>query len=133
MNNYTIIPSSQTYKGAPSVDQEMSLSLQTKEQELTEYNRVQTLSLEQIYDDERQECSIFRPTFKLTYLYANTYTGTTNYLPFQYNLYYSNPEQSFYTGTWQGFPQYYEFDFFRPPVDDQHIDYKAKKIGRAHV
>jgi hypothetical protein len=126
LNNYTIIPSSQTYKGAPSVDQEISLSLQSKEQELTEYDRSQTLSLEQVFDDERQECAIFRPTFKLNYLYANTYTGTTNYLPFQYNLYYSNPEQSFSTGTWQGFPQYYEFDFFRPPVDDQHIDYKAK-------
>lgn len=126
MSNYTIIPSGLRYKGAPSVDQEISLSLNSKQQELTEYDRSQTISLEQVYDNERQSCFVFRPTFKLTYLYANTYTGTTNYTPFQYNLYYSNPEQSFSSGTWNGFPQYYEFDIFRPNIADNHIDYKAK-------
>lgn len=126
MTNYTIIPSGLRYKGAPSVDQEISLSLQSKEQELTEYDRSQTISLADVYYNERQECTVFRPTFKVTYLYDNTYTGTTNYTPFQYNLYYVNAEQSFSTGTWLGFPQYYEFDFFRPNIDDQHIDYRAK-------
>jgi hypothetical protein len=125
LSNYTIIPSGLKYKGAPSVDQEISLSLQSKEQELTEYDRSQTVSLAEIYDNERQSSTTFRPTFKINYLYANTYTGTTNYQPFQYNLYYVNAEQSFTTGTWGGFPQYYEFDFYRPNIDDQHIDYKA--------
>lgn len=125
MNNYTIIPNSLLYKGAPAVDQEISISLQAKEQELTEYDRSQTISLADVYDNERQSCTIFRPTFKVNYLYDNTYTGTTNYLPFQYNLYYVNAEQGFSTKTWGGFPQYYEFDFFRPNIDDQHIDYKA--------
>ena len=114
------------YKGAPSVDQEISLTLQSKEQEITEYDRSQTVSLEQVFDDERQACTIFRPTFKVTYLYDNTYTGTTNYTPFQYNLFYFNPEQSYTTKTWRGFPQYYEFDFYRPPVNDQHFDYRSK-------
>jgi hypothetical protein len=41
-------------------------------------------------------------------------------------LYYVNPEQSFVSGTWKGFPQYYEFDFFRPIVDNQHFPYKSK-------
>jgi hypothetical protein len=27
---------------------------------------------------------------------------------------------------WVGFPQYYEFDFYRPDVSDQHITYRAK-------
>ena len=86
MNNYTIIPNSLLYKGAPAVDQEISISLQAKEQELTEYDRSQTISLADVYDNERQSCTIFRPTFKINYLYDNTYTGTTNYLPFQYNI-----------------------------------------------
>jgi hypothetical protein len=30
------------------------------------------------------------------------------------------------SGVWNGFPQYYEFDFYRPDVKDQHISYKAK-------
>jgi hypothetical protein len=126
VNNYQIIPSNLKYKNAPFVDEEITLTLEGKQQEITEYDRSSTLNLAQVYDDERQSCRIYRPTFKLTYLYANTYTGTTDYLPFQYNLYYVSAETSFVTGTWKGFPQYYEFDFFRPDVNDQHFNYKAK-------
>jgi hypothetical protein len=35
-------------------------------------------------------------------------------------------ENSVVSGIWKGYPQYYEFDFFRPDVQDQHISYKAK-------
>jgi hypothetical protein len=80
MNKYTIIPSGLRYKGAPSIDEELSLTLQEQSQELTEYDRTTTLNLAQIYDNERQESTIFRPTFKITYLYDNTYTGTTTYI-----------------------------------------------------
>ena len=126
MNKYTIIPSNLKYKGAPSVDEEITLTLEEQSQQITEYDRSATINLAQIYDDERQSCTIFRPTFKVSYLYANVYTGTTTYLPFQYNLYYVNPEVSTVSGTWKGFPQYYEFDFYRPDVQDQHFNYKPK-------
>ena len=126
MNNYKIIPSNLEYQSAPSVDQEISISLEEKSQGIIEYDRSSTISLAQVYDDERQACLIFRPTFKVTYLYGNTYTGTTTYTPFQYNLYYTQPEVSKASGTWRGLPQYYEFDFFRPNITDQHVDYKAK-------
>jgi len=126
MNKYTIIPSGLRYKGAPSIDEELSITLQEQSQELTEYDRTSTLNLAQIYDDERQTSTIFRPTFKVTYLYDNTYTGTTTYLPFQYNLYYTDPTSSKQSGIWRGFPQYYEFDFYRPNVGDNHFQYKAK-------
>jgi hypothetical protein len=125
VNKYTIIPSSLEYKSAPSVDQEISLSLEQQSQEITEYDRSQSISLAQVYDDERQSCTIFRPTFKVNYLYANTYTGTTSYIPFRNNLYYVTPEVSMGSGVWKGFPQYYEFDFYRPYVDDQHIQFEA--------
>jgi hypothetical protein len=126
MNKYTIIPSGLRYKGAPSLDEELSVTLQEQSQELTEYDRTSTLNLAQIYDDERQTSTIFRPTFKVTYLYDNTYTGTTTYLPFQYNLYYTDPISSKQSGIWRGFPQYYEFDFYRPNIGDNHFQYKAK-------
>ena len=126
MNKYTIIPSSQQYKSAPFVDQEISLSLEEQSQQITEYDRSQSISLAQIYDNERQGCTIFRPTFKVNYLYANTYVGTTNYVPFLNKLYYVNPEQSIVNNIWKGFPQYYEFDFYRPDVTDQHIRYQSK-------
>ena len=126
MNKYTIVPSSLRYKSAPSVNEEVSVTLEEQSQQITEYDRSSTISLAQVYDDERQACTVFRPTFKVTYLYDNTYTGTTGYLPFQYNLYYSSPDTSKQSGIWKGFPQFYEFDFFRPDVSDQHFPYKSK-------
>lgn len=126
VNNYTIIPSSLQYKSAPSVDQDITVSLDEKQQLITEYTRSQTVSLAQVYDDERQSCTVFRPTFKISYLYANTYTGTTTYIPFRNYLYYVTPESSVNSGVWRGFPQFYEFDFYRPDVRDQHFSYKAK-------
>ena len=126
MNKYTIIPSSLQYKSAPFIDQEISLSLEEQSQQITEYDRSQSISLAQIYDDERQSCTIFRPTFKVNYIYANTYTGTTEYTPFKNNLYYVEPEKSLYSKKWYGYPQYYEFDLYRPDISDQHIRYQPK-------
>ena len=126
MNKYTIIPSGLQYKSAPAVDQEISLSLEQQSQQITEYDRSQSISLAQIYDDERQAISIFRPTFKVNYFYGNTYTGTTNYSPFVNTLYYADQIASMSNNIWKGFPQYYEFDFYRPDVSDQHITYRAK-------
>lgn len=126
MNKYSLIPSSQRYKGAPALNEELTITLQEQSQEITEYDRTSTLSLAQVYDDERQTNTIFRPTFKVTYLYDNTYTGNTTYLPFQYNLYYTDPISSKQSGIWRGFPQYYEFDFYRPNIGDNHFQYKAK-------
>ena len=126
MNKYTIIPSNLEYKSAPALDQKISISLEQQSQEITEYDRSQSISLAQIYDDERQASTTFRPTFKLNYLYTNAYSGTTSYVPFRDTLYYVDPINSMSTNVWRGLPQYYEFDFFRPDVSDQHITYRAK-------
>lgn len=126
MNKYTIIPSNLRYKGAPSVDEKISVNLDQTQELLTEYDRSATLSLAQVYDDERQACTTYRPTFKITYLYANTYTGKTDYIPFRDNLYYVNQIDSMASGIWMGYPQFYEFDFYRPPANDQQIAYKGK-------
>jgi hypothetical protein len=125
MNKYTIIPSNLSYKSAPIVDQELNINLDAQVQELVEYDRSATISLAQVFDDERQASTTFRPTFKVNYLYANGITGTTDYLPFQYNLYYIEPIESKISNVWRGFPQYYEFDFFRPNISDQHLDYRS--------
>ena len=125
MNKYTIIPSNLEYKSSPSVNQDIQISLEQQSQQITEYDRSASISLTQIYDDERQASTVFRPTFKINYLYANTYTGSTEYVPFRNTLYYVTPENSTVDNVWKGFPQYYEFDFYRPDVSDQHITYKS--------
>ena len=125
MNKYTIIPSSQEYKSAPSVDQDITISLEGQSQQMIEYDRSASISLAQVFDEERQASTIFRPTFKVSYIYDNTYTGSTDYKPFLNNLYYVDSVNSMASNVWKGLPQYYEFDFYRPNVQDQHVDYKA--------
>ena len=102
------------------------MELEQQSQQIVEYDRSQSISLAQVFDDERQSSSTFRPTFKVNYIYANTYTGTTEYVPFKNNLYYVDSIQSTVNGIWKGYPQFYEFDFYRPRITDQHIEYKPK-------
>ena len=124
MTNYSIQPSNLKFQSAPNVDQQINVPLDQKSQTLVEYDRSATVSLAQVYDDERQKSTIFRPTFKLSYYYNNVITGTTLYVPFKNNLYYVNPEKSTVDNVWKGYPQYYEFDFFRNDVNDGHISYR---------
>lgn len=126
MNRVTLVPSEIQFPDSPTVDQSLQVTLEGKQQVITEYDRSSTIGLEQVFDDERQACTVFRPTFKIVYLYGNTITGSTTYLPFQYNLYLVDTVASVSSGVWKGFPQYYEFDFFRPNISDQHVDYYAK-------
>jgi hypothetical protein len=125
-NQYTIIPSSLQYKSAPLIDQVISIDLNQTQEELIQFVRNTSISLPQLYDDERQASVIFRPTFKLQYIYDNTLTGTTDYSPFKNNLYYVDPVNSVGSGIWRGFPQYYEFDFYREQTDDRHFPYSPE-------
>jgi hypothetical protein len=126
MNKFTIIQSTEKYKAAPAVDQEITISLENSTKQSTEFDRSETINLQDVYNNERQKYQIFRPTFTVDYLYDNTITGTTTYIPFRDNLYYVDAIESKADNVWKGFPQYYEFDFFRPDVKDQHFTYTAK-------
>jgi hypothetical protein len=125
-SNLRIIPSQLKYKSAPSVDQKLSIYLNSSDKNLTEYDRIRTVNLAETYNNERQQSTIFRPTFKISYIYNNLYTGTTNYTPFKDNLYFVDSENSLLSGIWKGYPQFYEFDFFRPDANDQHFSYVSK-------
>lgn len=48
MNKYSLIPSSQRYKGAPALNEELTITLQEQSQEITEYDRTSTLNLAQV-------------------------------------------------------------------------------------
>lgn len=114
-NNITIVPSNLTSKFNPKIDQNILLSLDQKQQEMVETDRSSTINLAQVYDDERQRSTIFRPTNKLTFIFKNVYTGTTPYDQFENQLYYINEENSLTNclPDWPGYPQYQEFDFIR--------------------
>ena len=121
-----IVPSYLEFKSAPKISSQVSLDFNQTQKELVEYVRNANINLAQLYDDEKQTNFRYRPTFKVDYVYDNTYTGTTEYLPFQYNLYYVEATQSKLSGIWKGYPQNYEFDFFRPRVMEDHFMYRPQ-------
>ena len=82
MNGTTIIPSNLRFKSAPSVDQQVPVSVDSKSNEITEYDRIASVNLAVQFDKERQESTTFRPTFKVSPIYNNAFTGTTEYIPF---------------------------------------------------
>ncbi len=80
MDNTIIVPSRLRYKSAPTVNQQVSVSVDSKTNEITEYDRIASVNLATLFDDERQASTTFRPTFKVAPLYENAYTGTTEYI-----------------------------------------------------
>ena len=118
-NSTNIVLGSLRYKGSSDTDLFIDVPLEQTEKEIVEFDRNVDLSLQQVFDDERQSSSIFRPVTKYTFLFKNEYTGSTTYVPYRNNLYYTNAiNNAISYGTnpntpWEGYPQYSEFDFIR--------------------
>jgi hypothetical protein len=135
LNDNIVIKSNQIYKGAPEVDYQVPATLEQNTKLLIESDRIATLSLAELFDTERQASTIFRPTFKVDFLYKNNYVGTTNYTPFLNSLFVVDGnlalEQKLngVTVTWSGLPQYYEYDLRRFDVDNTHIDFKPESAS----
>jgi hypothetical protein len=123
-----IIKGSLRYQSAPETNFSIKIPLSQTQEELVEFDRNVDISLEQVYTEERQKSTIFRPTTKFTILFKNTISGSTSYGPYKNNLYYTNsinntlqtfpggnttPQSPNLGVAWQGFPQYFEFDFIR--------------------
>lgn len=149
-----IIESTQRYKSAPLTDQSLNIPFTQKMKELVEFDRTVDLSLIAVFDEERQASSTIRPVTKFTVLFENALTGSTDYVPYRDNLYYTNAlenAKSYYpTGNvnqngiianpttdqsilWDGFPQYPEFDFIRTDSNvvgytigpGRHLDFRS--------
>jgi hypothetical protein len=125
MDDIRIVLGSLRYKTATNTDLSIPTPLVQNSKNIQEFDRSIDVNLVQVFDDERQKSTIFRPTCKFQLLYDNSYTGTTNYVPLENNLYYINETQSLLEQcnaaagaiSWQGFVQYHEFDFIRSDYD----------------
>ena len=131
-----IVLGSLRYKSSPNSVLSVNVDLTQNEKEVIEFDRNVDLSLQQVFTDEQQLGTIFRPVTKYSVIFKNEYTGTTNYSPFKDNLYYTNPIGNtiltFPSGNlppavpvstvlWEGYPQYFEFDFIR--TDNNVVGY----------
>jgi hypothetical protein len=94
MDDIRIILGSLRYKTATNTDLSIPTPLVQNSKQLNEFDRTIDVNLAQLFDDERQKSTIFRPTCKFQLLYENSYTGSTNYVPLENNLYYINETQS---------------------------------------
>ena len=127
-----IIKGSLRYQSAPETNYSVNIPLTQTQEELVEFDRNVDISLEQVYNDERQKSTTFRPVSKFTILFKNNISGSTKYEPYKNNLYYTNalnntiqtfpggnipPQPPNLSVEWQGFPQYFEFDFIREDND----------------
>jgi hypothetical protein len=143
-----IILSTQRYKSAPRTDQFINVPFSQTSKDLVEYDRSVDLNLVNVFEEERQASTIFRPVTKFTILFENAISGETTYVPYRDNLYYTNAlgnaKNYYYQGNqppfatdqsvpWEGLPQYPEFDFIRtdnavvgytqPP--NNHLNFKS--------
>ena len=123
-----IVLGSLRYKSSPNSVLSVNVDLNQNEKEIIEFDRNVDLGLQQVFIDERESSTIFRPVTKYSIIFKNEYTGSTNYDPFKNNLYYTNSIENtlltFPGGNqppaipvpnvpWDGLPQYFEFDFIR--------------------
>ena len=89
-NQTRIILGSLRYKSSPDVDYGVKVPFEQSSQNYIEYDRNINVDLAQVFDNERQFSTTFRPTSKITFLTKNSYTGETSYTPFKDNLYLVN-------------------------------------------
>lgn len=120
-NNISIILGSLRYKSAPNIDFSLKVPFYQNNKEIIDFERSIDVNLQQVYFDERQKSSKFRPTGKFQVIFQNAYSGITNYPPFENNLYYLDSKNSAQQAcefgpdsvAWVGLPQFNEFDFIR--------------------
>jgi hypothetical protein len=145
MDDIRIVLGSLRYKTSTNTDLSIPTPLVQNSKNLQEFDRSIDINLAQVFDDERQKSTVFRPACKFQLLYYNSYTGTTNYGPLENNLYYINQNELTLAQcnanadaiSWEGFPQYHEFDFIRsdynvsgytqPP--NNHINFISKSAS----
>lgn len=116
-------------------DTNINISLEQQSKELFEFDRSVDIDLQDVYNDERQKSTIFRPSCKLSVIFENSYAGLTNYTPFKNNMYYTNAIQNQINQitaatpsnvAWEGLPQAWEFDFIR---EDNNVSGYTTNLG----
>ena len=75
MRSINILQSEQRFKGAPNNDYTVPNEFNQSFRELNEGDRIVDINLATLADNERQKGTVFRPTFKLSYIYDNNIVG----------------------------------------------------------
>ena len=124
-DNISVVPTNLQFIGGVNEGLTYPLTLNQSSRNYVQGEQNRVLSLQDQYFFERNSSNKYRLSSKFQFVMNNTISGTTLFNSFKNNLFYVNPEASVLnTQPWGGYPQYYEFDFFRNDTDNTHIDYK---------
>ena len=88
--NIQILLGSKRNKISSDVDEAIRVPLNQTFKQQVEFDRTEEINLAQLFQKEREESTIFRPTTKIVFLFSNEYSGSTSYVPYRNNLFYSN-------------------------------------------
>ncbi len=75
----TIVLGSLRYKSAPETELYLNVPLVQNNKVNDEFDRSVNINLQQVYDDERQSSTVFRPSGKFSLIFKNAYTRSNNY------------------------------------------------------
>ena len=95
-NTTNIVLGTERFKSSQNTNLSLDVTLNGNQKEIIEFDRNVDLSLQVVFDEERQSSTVFRPSCKYSFIFQNEFIGKTNYPPYRDNLYYTNNLVSFY-------------------------------------
>lgn len=135
-NDITIIKGSLRYKGATERLVSLPVDFVGDRKELIDSNRIRNVNSAEQSETERQASTTFRIGGKISNIFANIISGTTDYDGYKNFLYLTNGlsvvqnNQILFNDfdripdtfglKWGGLPQYNEFNFVRNDVENPH-------------
>lgn len=145
-NDITIVLPRDRYKG--SVDSLLSIPVQLsgKQKELIDSDRSTNLNAAEQSTVERNESKIYRISGKISQIFSNVISGTTDYVGYKNFMYLTNPITVLNNNNvlfdnfgnrvvdtfgikWGGIPQFSEFSFIRGDVNNPHFEFQPQSAS----
>lgn len=142
-NDIRIVLPKERYKGSVDALTSIPVQLNGKQKELIDSDRSINLSALEQSNVERNESKIYRISGKISQIFSNSISGTTDYVNYKNYMYLTNPITVLNNNNvlfnnfgervvdtfglkWGGIPQFSEFSFIRGDVDNPHFVYQPQ-------
>lgn len=145
-NDITIVLPKERYKGSIDTLTSIPIQLNGKQKELIDSDRSLNLSALEQSNVERNESKIYRVSGKISQIFSNVISGTTDYVNYKNYMYLTNPITVLNNNNvlfdnfgervvdtfgikWGGIPQFSEFSFIRGDVDNPHFTFQPQSAS----
>lgn len=145
-NGIRIVLPKERYKGSVDTLTSIPVQLNGKQKELIDSDRSLNLSALEQSNVERNESKIYRISGKISQIFSNVISGTTDYVNYKNYMYLTNPITVLNNNNvlfnnfgervvdtfgikWGGIPQFSEFSFIRGDVDNPHFTFQPQSAS----